>query len=169
MAELRALSRVFRLVPCIRIAKKWGAPMRPTSAGPGPVRRLRIAAAGLLQTGLTTESCTDTGGGQDVASAANGTAPSTRSALQFHARHPVLGQNAGGAAHERQRAGRSAAGLPRKRSCRQSRDRRPRGPAHRRTFPAGVIALTGTHNVYLTLTSRQLADFVNVNRFAFGR
>lgn len=31
-----------------------------------------------------------------------------------------------------------------------------------------MSSVTGTHNVYLTFTSGQSADFVNVNWFTFG-
>lgn len=37
-----------------------------------------------------------------------------------------------------------------------------------RTIPANISAVTGTHDVYLTFTSGQPADFVNVNWFDFG-
>jgi hypothetical protein len=37
-----------------------------------------------------------------------------------------------------------------------------------RTVPANISAVTGTHDVYLTFTSGQPADFVNVNWFDFG-
>ncbi|MFI5662614.1 glycoside hydrolase family 16 protein [Streptomyces sp. NPDC051684] len=37
-----------------------------------------------------------------------------------------------------------------------------------RTVPANMSAVTGTHDVYLTFTSGQPADFVNVNWFSFG-
>lgn len=37
-----------------------------------------------------------------------------------------------------------------------------------RTVPANITAVTGTHDVYLTFTSGQPADFVNVNWFDFG-
>ena len=37
-----------------------------------------------------------------------------------------------------------------------------------RTVPANISAVTGTHDVYLTFTSGQPADFVNVNWFTFG-
>jgi hypothetical protein len=37
-----------------------------------------------------------------------------------------------------------------------------------RTVPANISAVTGVHNVYLTFTSGQPADFVNVNWFTFG-
>ncbi|MGC9441080.1 glycoside hydrolase family 16 protein [Streptomyces sp. WG5] len=38
-----------------------------------------------------------------------------------------------------------------------------------RTVPANIGSVTGTHDVYLTFTSGQPADFVNVNWFSFGR
>ncbi|MFD5801032.1 MULTISPECIES: glycoside hydrolase family 16 protein [unclassified Streptomyces] len=38
-----------------------------------------------------------------------------------------------------------------------------------RTIPANIGSVTGTHDVYLTFTSGQPADFVNVNWFSFGR
>lgn len=37
-----------------------------------------------------------------------------------------------------------------------------------RTVPANISGVTGTHDVYLTFTSGQGADFVNVNWFGFG-
>ncbi|GAA0700790.1 glycoside hydrolase family 16 protein [Kitasatospora atroaurantiaca] len=37
-----------------------------------------------------------------------------------------------------------------------------------RTVPANVTAVTGTHDVYLTFTSGQPADYVNLNWFDFG-
>jgi len=37
-----------------------------------------------------------------------------------------------------------------------------------RTVPANISRVTGTHSVYLTFTSGQPADFVNVNWFNFG-
>ncbi|MGC9376519.1 glycoside hydrolase family 16 protein [Streptomyces sp. MH13] len=38
-----------------------------------------------------------------------------------------------------------------------------------RTVPANIGSVSGTHDVYLTFTSGQPADFVNVNWFSFGR
>lgn len=38
-----------------------------------------------------------------------------------------------------------------------------------RSVPANIAATTGVHDVYLTFTSGQPADFVNVNWFTFGR
>ncbi len=36
-----------------------------------------------------------------------------------------------------------------------------------RSVPANITAVTGTHDVYLTFTSGQPADFVNLNWFTF--
>jgi hypothetical protein len=36
-----------------------------------------------------------------------------------------------------------------------------------RTVPANISGVTGKHNVYLTFTSGQPADFVSVNWFTF--
>ena len=37
-----------------------------------------------------------------------------------------------------------------------------------RTVPANIAATTGTHTVYITFTSGQPADFVNLNWLTFG-
>jgi len=37
-----------------------------------------------------------------------------------------------------------------------------------RTIPANISGVTGTHDVYLTFTSGQPADYVNVNWFTFA-
>jgi hypothetical protein len=36
------------------------------------------------------------------------------------------------------------------------------------TIPTNINAVTGTHNVYITFTSGQPANFVNVNWLRFG-
>lgn len=121
------------------------------------------------QSGTSTEATTDTGGGQDIGSLANGdwalykgvTFGST-AARQFYARV------ASGAA-----AG--VSGLVEVRL--DSRTSTPVGSfavggtggwQSWRTVPANITGVTGTHDVYLTFTSGQPADFVNVNWFDFG-
>ncbi|GGV28739.1 hypothetical protein GCM10010495_51100 [Kitasatospora herbaricolor] len=42
------------------------------------------------------------------------------------------------------------------------------GSQSRRSVPANIAAVTGTHDVHLTFTSGRPADFVNLNWFAFG-
>ncbi|MEW2047996.1 glycoside hydrolase family 16 protein [Streptomyces sp. NPDC005476] len=121
------------------------------------------------QSGTSTETTTDAGGGQNIGSLANGdwalykgvTFGST-AATQFSAR--VAGGAAGG-----------VSGLVEVRL--DSRSAPPVGSfavgntggwQSWRTIPANISSVTGTHDVYLTFTSGQPADFVNVNWFTFG-
>ncbi|MDF3302082.1 glycoside hydrolase family 16 protein [Streptomyces tropicalis] len=121
------------------------------------------------QSGAVTEGTTDSGGGQDVGSLANGDWALYRgvdfgstAAHQFYAR--VASGAAGG-----------VSGLVEVRL--DSRSSTPVGSfalagtggwQSWRTVPANMDAVTGTHDVYLTFTSGQPADFVNVNWFDFG-
>ncbi|MFE7928415.1 glycoside hydrolase family 16 protein [Streptomyces sp. NPDC057456] len=119
--------------------------------------------------GTVTETTTDTGGGQDIGSLANGdyavykgVAFGSSAATQFSAR--VASGAAGG-----------VSGLVEVRL--DSRTATPVGSfavantggwQSWRTIPANISSVTGTHDVYLTFTSGQPADFVNVNWFTFG-
>ncbi|MGX4688641.1 glycoside hydrolase family 16 protein [Streptomyces sp. JNUCC 63] len=121
------------------------------------------------QSGVTTESTTDTGGGRNIGSLANGDwalykGVDFRStpARQFYAR--VASGAPGG-----------VSGLVEVRL--DSRGNSPVGSfavgntggwQSWRTVPANISPVTGTHDVYLTFTSGQPADFVNVNWFDFG-
>ncbi|MFE5811872.1 glycoside hydrolase family 16 protein [Streptomyces sp. NPDC056479] len=122
------------------------------------------------QGGVSTESTSDSGGGQNIAALANGDWALYRgidfgssTATQFVAR--VASGAAGG-----------VSGLVEVRL--DSRGNAPVGSfavgntggwQSWRTIPANIGAVTGTHDVYLTFTSGQPADFVNVNWFNFGR
>ncbi|MGW0085704.1 glycoside hydrolase family 16 protein [Streptomyces sp. NPDC003393] len=121
------------------------------------------------QSGVNTEATTDSGGGQDIGSIANGDWAlykgvdfGSNPARQFYARV------ASGAAN-------GVSGLVEVRL--DSRTSAPVGSfavadtggwQSWRTVPANMSAVTGTHDVYLTFTSGQPADFVNVNWFDFG-
>ncbi|MFF3982138.1 glycoside hydrolase family 16 protein [Streptomyces sp. NPDC001828] len=121
------------------------------------------------QSGVVQETTTDSGGGQDLGSLANGDWAlykgvnfGTTAARQFSARV------ASGAA-----AG--VSGLVEVRL--DSRSNAPIGSfavantggwQSWRTVPANISGVTGTHDVYLTFTSGQGADFVNVNWYGFG-
>nr|AZJ17923.1 1,3-beta-glucanase [Streptomyces cellostaticus] len=121
------------------------------------------------QSGVVPESTTDTGGGQDIGSLANGDWAlykgvdfGSTAARQFYARV------ASGAAS-------GVSGLVEVRL--DSRTSAPVGSfavgstggwQSWRTVPANISAVTGTHDVYLTFTGGQPADFVNVNWFDFG-
>lgn len=117
-----------------------------------------------------TETTSDTGGGQNVGALANGdwlhfkgVAFGSTPARQFSARV------ASGAAP-------GVSGLVEVRL--DSRSNAPVGSfavgntggwQSWRTIPANISPVTGTHDVYLTFTSGQPSDFVNVNWFTFGR
>lgn len=121
------------------------------------------------QSGVATETTTDTGGGQDMGYLANGDWAlykgvnfGSTAATQFY------GRVASG-------AGSGVSGLVEVRL--DSRTSAPVGSfavgdtggwQSWRTVPANIGSVTGTHDVYLTFTSGQPADFVNVNWFDFG-
>ncbi|MBZ6196194.1 carbohydrate-binding protein [Streptomyces olivaceus] len=122
------------------------------------------------QSGTTTEGSSDSGGGSNLGALANGdwvqykgVKFGTSASTQFKARV------ASGAA-----AG--VSGLVEVRL--DSRTATPVGSfavgntggwQSWRTIPANITPVTGTHDVYLTFSSGQPADFVNVNWFSFGR
>ncbi|MGW0883616.1 glycoside hydrolase family 16 protein [Streptomyces sp. NPDC002671] len=121
------------------------------------------------QSGVSTETTTDVGGGLDIGYIAGGDWAlykgvdfGSTPATQFYARV------ASGAAS-------GVSGLVEVRL--DSRSNPPVGSfavgntggwQTWRTVPANISSVTGTHDVYLTFTSGQPADFVNVNWFDFG-
>ncbi|MER5514120.1 glycoside hydrolase family 16 protein [Streptomyces sp. NPDC002763] len=121
------------------------------------------------QSGVTAETTTDTGGGQDLGYIANGDWAlykgvnfGSTAATQFYARV------ASGAAS-------GVSGLVQVRL--DSPSNAPVGSFSVgntggwqtwTTVPANISAVTGTHDVYLTFSSGQSADFVNLNWFDFG-
>ncbi|WP_369226835.1 glycoside hydrolase family 16 protein [Streptomyces sp. R39] len=121
------------------------------------------------QSGVTTETTTDTGGGQDIGYIANGDWAlykgvdfGSTPATQFYARV------ASGAAS-------GVSGLVQVRL--DSPSNSPIGSfavgstggwQNWTMVPANISSVTGTHDVYLTFSSGQPADFVNVNWFDFG-
>ncbi|WP_256638586.1 glycoside hydrolase family 16 protein [Streptomyces murinus] len=121
------------------------------------------------QSGVGTETTTDTGGGQDMGYLANGDWAlykgvnfGSTPATQFYGR---VASGAGG----------GVSGLVEVRL--DSRTNAPIGSfavgdtggwQSWRTVPANIGSVTGTHDVYLTFSSGQPADFVNVNWFGFG-
>jgi hypothetical protein len=122
------------------------------------------------QGGVSAESTSDSGGGQNIGAVGNGDWAlykgvnfGSTAATQFVAR--VASGAAGG-----------VSGLVEVRL--DSRGNAPVGSfsvgntggwQSWRTIPANIGGVTGTHDVYLTFTSGQSSDFVNVNWFNFGR
>ena len=120
------------------------------------------------QSGVITEATTDTGGGQDIGALANGD----------WALYPNIDFGGSAATNFQARVASGAAsgvsGLVEVRL--DSRSNAPIGSfavgntggwQSWRTVPANIGAVTGVHNVYLTFTSGQPADFVNLNWFTF--
>ncbi|MGV9241696.1 glycoside hydrolase family 16 protein [Streptomyces nigra] len=122
------------------------------------------------QSGVYTESTSDTGGGQNIGALANGDWALYRGVnFGSSAARQFVARVASGAAS-------GVSGLVEVRL--DSRTNAPVGSfavggtggwQSWRTIPANIGAVTGTHDVYLTFTSGQPADFVNVNWFNFGR
>ena len=122
------------------------------------------------QSGVYTESTSDTGGGQNIGALANGDWALYRGVnFGSSAARQFVARVASGAAS-------GVSGLVEVRL--DSRTNAPIGSfavgstggwQSWRTVPANIGAVTGTHDVYLTFTSGQPADFVNVNWFNFGR
>ncbi|MET7477133.1 glycoside hydrolase family 16 protein [Streptomyces sp. NPDC005648] len=121
------------------------------------------------QSGTTTETTTDTGGGSDLGYLAGGDWAlykgvnfGSTAATQFYARV------ASGAAS-------GVSGLVQVRLDSQTATpigsfsvANTGGWQTWQTVPANISSVTGTHDVYLTFSSGQPADFVNVNWFDFG-
>ena len=152
-----------------------GSTPTPTATTTAPPTGTRDAYATIqaesfnAQSGTTTETTTDTGGGSDVGYIGNGdwlqfnnVNFTSTAARQFKAR--VASGIAGG-----------ASGLVEVRL--DSRSNAPVGTFALantggwqtwQTIPTNTSAVTGTHTVYLTFTSGQSADFVNINWFTFA-
>ncbi|MFH9127148.1 glycoside hydrolase family 16 protein [Streptomyces griseoaurantiacus] len=121
------------------------------------------------QSGTITESTSDSGGGQNIGALANGDWALYKG-VKFgsSAAHQFQARVASG-------AGAGVSGLVEVRL--DSRSAAPIGSfalsntggwQSWRTIPANISGVTGTHDVYLTFTSGQPSDFVNVNWFTFG-
>jgi beta-glucanase (GH16 family) len=120
------------------------------------------------QNGLTIQTATDTGGGQSLAGAANGDWALYRgvnfgstAARQFIAR--VASGAAGGVSGLVE----VRLGSPTSAPVGSFAVANTGGWQSWRTIPANISGITGTHDVYVTFTSGQPADFVNVNWFTF--
>jgi hypothetical protein len=121
------------------------------------------------QSGVSTETTSDTGGGQDIGYIANGDWAlykgvnfGSTAATQFYAR--VAGGAAGGVSGLVQVRLDSATSTP----IGSFSVANTGGWQTWQTIPANISSVTGTHDVYLTFSSGQPADFVNVNWFDFG-
>lgn len=163
-------SGVPMVVDYVQVLQSSGSGTTPPPTGNRDAYSAIQAESYDSQSGTSVETTSDTGGGQNLAALANGDWALYRgvnfgstAAGQFYAR--VASGAAGG-----------VSGLVEVRL--DSRTSTPIGSFSLattggwqswRTVPANIRSVTGTHDVYLTFTSGQPADFVNVNWFNFGR
>jgi hypothetical protein len=151
-----------------------GAGSGPTPPPPPPAGGLNAystiqAESYSAQAGTQTEPCQDSGGGSAVGYIANG------DWLQYN--HVDFGSSAATQLQARIASG-VAAGVSGLVEIRlDSRSSTPIGSVavadtggwqSWRTVPANIAGVTGVHTVYITFTSGQPADFVNLNWFTFG-
>ncbi|MEV5959118.1 glycoside hydrolase family 16 protein [Streptomyces sp. NPDC051987] len=157
------------LVDYVQVLSQSGSGTTPPPTGNRDAYSAIQAESYDSQSGVTTETTTDTGGGQDIGYVANGDWAlykgvdfGSAAATQFYARV------ASGAAS-------GVSGLVQVRL--DSPSNAPVGSfavantggwQTWTTVPANISPVTGTHDVYLTFSSGQPADFVNVNWFDFG-
>ncbi|MEI8406293.1 MULTISPECIES: carbohydrate-binding protein [unclassified Kribbella] len=159
------------IVDYVAVTSRGGGTTPPTTPPPGGGSAYSTiqAESSSQQSGMGVETTTDTGGGQNLMQVGNGDWALYRgldfgstAATQFVAR--VASGAAGG-----------VSGLVEVRL--DSRSNAPIGSfaiantggwQSWRTVPANISAVTGVHDVYLTFTSGQPADFVNLNWFTFG-
>ncbi|MET9443859.1 glycoside hydrolase family 16 protein [Streptomyces sp. NPDC006610] len=158
------------VVDYVQVLSSGGGGTTPPPTGNRDAYSAIQAESHDAQSGTMTEATTDTGGGQNIGALANGDWAlykgvnfGSTAARQFVARV------ASG-------AGSGVSGLVEVRL--DSRSNAPIGSfavgntggwQSWRTVPANISGVTGTHDVYLTFSSGQPADFVNVNWFHFGR
>ncbi len=157
------------LVDYVRVLSSGGGGTTPPPSGSRDAYGTIQAESYDAQSGVLTEVTTDSGGGHNLAALANGDWAQYKGvrfgstpARQFTARV------ASGAAT-------GVSGLVEVRL--DSRANAPVGSfsvgntggwQSWRSVPANISPVTGTHDVFLTFTSGQPADFVNVNWFTFG-
>jgi beta-glucanase (GH16 family) len=160
------------VVDYVAVSSRGGGTTPPTTPPPGGGSAYSTiqAESSSQQSGMGVETTTDTGGGQNLMQVGNGDWALYRgldfgstAATQFVAR--VASGAAGG-----------VSGLVEVRL--DSRSNAPIGSfaiantggwQSWRTVPANISGVTGVHDVYLTFTSGQPADFVNLNWFTFAR
>ncbi len=147
-----------------------GSTTTPTTPGGGSSSAYSTVQAESFsqQNGLTAQATSDTGGGQNIGPAGNGDWAlypnvdfGSTAATNFQAR--VASGAAGGVSGLVEVRLDSLSSAP----IGSFAIANTGGWQNWRTVPANIAATTGAHNVYLTFTSGQPADFVNLNWFTF--
>ncbi|GAB3925129.1 carbohydrate-binding protein [Kribbella albertanoniae] len=161
------------VVDYVAVTQKGGGttppPTSPPPGGGGSAYSTIQAESAQQQSGTGVETTTDTGGGQNLMQVGNGDWALYRG-IDFGSTpaRQFTGRVASG-------VGGGASGLVEVRL--DSRSNAPIGTfaigntggwQSWRSVPTNISSVTGVHDVYLTFTSGQPADFVNVNWFIFG-
>ncbi|MGW3137008.1 glycoside hydrolase family 16 protein [Streptomyces sp. NPDC001139] len=157
------------LVDYVQVLSTGGSGTTPPPSGNRDAYSAIQAESYDSQSGVTTEATSDTGGGQDVGYIANGDWAlykgvnfGSTAARQFYAR--VASGAASGVSGLVQVRLDSATSTP----IGSFAVGNTGGWQSWTTIPANISSVTGTHDVYLTFSSGQPADFVNLNWFDFG-
>ena len=163
-------SGVPMLVDYVQVLSAGGSGTTPPPTGTRDAYSAIQAESYDGQSGVSAESTSDSGGGQNIGAVANGDWALYKGVnFGSTAATQLVGRVASGAAG-------GVSGLVEVRL--DSRGNAPVGSfsvgntggwQSWRTIPANLSGVTGTHDVYLTFTSGQSSDFVNVNWFNFGR
>jgi beta-glucanase (GH16 family) len=159
------------VVDYVAVTAKGGTTTPPTTPPPGGSSAYTTLQAESFaqQSGMGLETTIDTGGGQNLMQISNGDWALYRgidfgstAATQFVAR--VASGAAGGVSGlvEVRLDSRSNASIGSFAIANTG------GWQSWRTVPANMASVTGTHDVYITFTSGQPADYVNLNWFTFG-
>jgi hypothetical protein len=160
-------SGVPMLVDYVAVYQSGSTPTTPPG-GQSAYSTIQAESYG-AQSGVQTEATTDTGGGQNIGWLANGD----------WAMYPNIDFGATPATTFRARVASGAAGgisgqvqvrldSPSAPVVAQFTVSNTGGWQSWQTVAAATSAITGVHNVYLTFSSGQSGDFVNVNWFTFG-
>jgi hypothetical protein len=163
------------VVDYVAVSSKGGGgsttppPTSPPPGGGGSAYSTLQAESFQQQGGMGVETTTDSGGGQNLMQIGNGDWALYQGVdFSSSAAHQFVGRVASGAAG-------GVSGLVEVRL--DSRSNAPIGSfavgntggwQSWRSVPANISAVTGVHDVYLTFTSGQPSDFVNLNWFTFG-
>jgi beta-glucanase (GH16 family) len=163
------------VVDYVAVSSKGGGgsttppPTSPPPGGGGSAYSTLQAESFQQQGGIGVETTTDSGGGQNLMQIGNGDWALYQGVdFSSSAAHQFVGRVASGAAG-------GVSGLVEVRL--DSRSNAPIGSfavgntggwQSWRSVPANISAVTGVHDVYLTFTSGQPSDFVNLNWFTFG-
>ncbi|WP_061299207.1 glycoside hydrolase family 16 protein [Herbidospora cretacea] len=144
-----------------------GTGTTPPPSSPPPTGGVIQAESYTAQQGTQLETTTDAGGGQNVAYISNG--DWLRYSVTFSGETQFNARVASGAAGGVSGLVQVRLGSPTGTVIGQMSVGNTGGWQSWRTVPANISSVSGTQTVYITFSSGQPADFVNLNYFTFSR